>query len=110
MQEPIRVLCVFSTLDRGGAESMCMNLYRHIDRDKVQFDFVKHTPLKGSFEDEIISLGGRVFEAPRYRMYNHIQYARWWKRHLDKHPEHIIIHGHFFSISAVTVFKALILA
>lgn len=101
MQEPIRVLCVFSTLDRGGAESMCMNLYRHIDRDKVQFDFVKHTPLKGSFEDEIISLGGRVFEAPRYRMYNHIQYARWWKRHLDKHPEHIIIHGHFFSISAV---------
>ena len=47
MTEPIRVLCVFSTLDRGGAESMCMNLYRHMDRTKVQFDFVKHTPQKG---------------------------------------------------------------
>lgn len=25
---PIRILCVFSTLDRGGAETMCMNMYR----------------------------------------------------------------------------------
>ena len=30
--EPIRVVCVFSTLDRGGAETMCMNIYRHIDQ------------------------------------------------------------------------------
>lgn len=37
MEQPIRVLCVFSTLDRGGAETMCMNLYRHTDREKVQF-------------------------------------------------------------------------
>lgn len=101
MHEPIRVLCVFSTLDRGGAESMCMNLYRHIDRSKVQFDFVKHTASKGAFEDEIISLGGRIFEAPRYRIYNHLQYIKWWKEHLRKHPEHMIVHGHFFSISAV---------
>lgn len=38
-QNPIRVLCVFSSLDRGGVESMCMNLYRNIDRSKVQFMF-----------------------------------------------------------------------
>jgi len=50
---PIRVLCVFSTLDRGGAESMCMSLYQHIDREKVQFDFVKHTQQKGAFEDTL---------------------------------------------------------
>ena len=101
MGKPIRVLCVFSTLDRGGAESMCMNLYRHIDRNEVQFDFVKHTPKKGNFEDEILELGGRIFEAPRYKAYNTIQYRYWWKRHLEGHPEHQIIHGHFFTISAV---------
>ena len=98
---PIRVLCVFSTLDRGGAESMCMNLYRNIDRQKVQFDFVKHTPRIGSFEEEIRSLGGRIFEAPRFKVYNYLQYAHWWNKHLEKHHEHQIIHGHFFSISAV---------
>ena len=97
----IRVLCVFSTLDRGGAESMCMNLYRNIDRTKVQFDFVKHTPKKGAFEDEITQLGGRIYEAPRYKGVNHYAYCNWWKQHLEKHPEHLIIHGHFFSISAI---------
>ena len=97
----IRILCVFSTLDRGGAESMCMNLYRHIDREKVQFDFVKHTPDKGAFEDEILSLGGRIFEAPRYQIYNHMSYMNWWDRFLKAHPEHQIIHGHFFTISSV---------
>ena len=99
--EPIRVLCVFSTLDRGGAESMCMNLYRKIDKSKVQFDFVKHTHNKCAFDDEILSLGGRIFEAPRYKMYNIFQYRKWWKRFFQKHPEYRIIHGHWFSISAI---------
>ena len=100
-QNPIRVLCVFSSLDRGGAESMCMNLYRKIDRSKVQFDFVKHTHEKGAFEEEITSLGGRIYEAPRYKIYNYPKYRRWWVKHLSSHPEHRIIHGHFFGISAV---------
>lgn len=101
MDYPIRVLCVFSTLDRGGAESMCMNLYRKIDRSKVQFDFVKHTPNKGSYEDEITSLGGYIYIAPEYRVNNHFFYCGWWERHFRNHPEHLIIHGHYFTISAV---------
>lgn len=106
MSEPIRVLCVFSTLDRGGAESMCMNLYRHIDRSKVQFDFVKHTSFKGDFEDEIGALGGRVFEAPRLKLGSILKYCLWWKRHLLYHPEHRIIHGHFFTISPIYFYIA----
>ena len=101
MENPIRVLCVFSTLDRGGAESMCMELYRHIDRSKVKFDFVKHTSQKGAFEEEIYSLGGRVFEAPRLRVGNIRKYRTWWKKHLLNHIEHKIIHGHFFTISPI---------
>ena len=105
MDQPVRILCTFSTLDRGGAESMCMNIYRHIDQSRVQFDFVKHTSKKGAFEDEITALGGQIFEAPRYRMINRCAYVKWWKKHLIAHPEHQIIHGHFFTISAV-YFKA----
>ena len=80
---------------------MCMNLYRYIDREKVQFDFIKHSYEKGIFEDEILSLGGRIFSAPRYKIYNHLSYSRWWKRFLRQHPEYKIIHGHFFTISSV---------
>ena len=101
MDYPIRVLCVFSTLDRGGAETMCMNLYRKIDRTNVQFDFVKHTSPKGAYEDEITSLGGYIYRAPEYRVNKHFIYCRWWERHFRNHPEHIIIHGHYFTISAV---------
>lgn len=101
MNEPIRVLCVFSELDRGGAESMCMNLYRRMDRDQIQFDFVKHTTKKCLFEDEITSLGGRIFEAPRYQAVNHISYCSWWKQHFRNHPEHQIIHGHYYTTAAI---------
>ncbi len=99
--EPIRVLCVFSCLDRGGAETMCMDLYRHIDRSRVQFDFVKHTTQKGMYEDEIEKLGGRIFVAPKYKGYNLPKYRRWWEKHLKEHPEHKIIHGHYFNLSSI---------
>lgn len=100
MNGPIRVLCVFSTLNRGGAETMCMNLYRHIDRNKVQFDFVKHTEAVGDYEEEIGVLGGRIYAAPRLKYYNLLPYLQWWKKHLIDHPEHQIIHGHFYTIAA----------
>ncbi len=39
MREPIRVAQVLNRMDSGGIESVVMNYYRHIDREKVQFDF-----------------------------------------------------------------------
>ena len=41
-QEPVRILHVFGKLNRGGAESRVMDLYRHMDRGRVQFDFLVH--------------------------------------------------------------------
>lgn len=99
--EPVRVLCVFGSLNRGGAETMCMNLYRHIDKSLIQFDFVTHSGPGGAYEEEIISLGGRVFYCPAYKVINDLSYRMWWYKHFCQHPEHKIIHGHYFSISAV---------
>lgn len=101
MDKPIRVLCVMSTLDRGGAETMVMNLFRKIDRESVVFDFVKHSQGKDAYDDEIISLGGKIYKAPRYKIYNHVGYKKWWKTFLTEHPEYQIIHGHYFNFSAI---------
>lgn len=101
MSDPIRVLCVFSMLDRGGAENMCMNLYRNIDRNIIQFDFVKHSSPKGEFEDEIQALGGKIYLAPQYKLYNHFSYVCWWSGFLNGHPEYQIIHGHYYTIASV---------
>ena len=40
--EPVRVLNLFTIMNRGGAETMVMNYYRNIDRSKVQYDFMVH--------------------------------------------------------------------
>lgn len=88
-------------LDAGGIESLLMGLYRNIDRDRLQFDFVKHTPEKGMFEEEALSLGSRIHLAPKYKVINHLQYAGWWKRFLHEHPEYSIVHGHMRSTASI---------
>lgn len=80
---------------------MLMNLYRKIDREKVQFDFVVHSDSKGFFEDEILALGGKIYRAPKYNFINHFQYKKWWDKFLDEHKEYKVIHGHLYSIAPV---------
>ncbi|MGE8204560.1 glycosyltransferase family 1 protein [Heyndrickxia sp. NPDC080065] len=60
--DPKRVLQIVSSMDRGGAETLLMNIYRNIDRTKIQFDFVSHSNTKDDFYDEITSLGGKVYK------------------------------------------------
>lgn len=89
---PIRILHVFSILNRGGAETMVMNYYRQIDRAKVQFDFLVHRRERGAYDDEIESLGGRIYRiSPIYSLCSH---RRAVYRFMAEHPEYQIIHGH----------------
>lgn len=61
----LRVLQAVTCMDRGGLETMLMNYYRHIDRTRVQFDFLTHRAREGAYDKEIYSLGGKVFTVPR---------------------------------------------
>ena len=63
--QPIRVLHVVTSMDRGGLETMLMNYYRHVDRSLVQFDFLTHRTEKAAYDDEIESLGGKLYHMPR---------------------------------------------
>ena len=47
MSEPIRILHVLGGVGLGGAESRIMDIYRYIDKDKVQFDFLVHHSVHG---------------------------------------------------------------
>ena len=101
MSEPIRVLQVFGRLDRGGAETFIMNVYRNIDRSKVQFDFIVHTADKCAYDDEITALGGRIFRVPRYNGKNHFRYKKEWNLFFRQHTEYKIIHAHIRSTAAI---------
>lgn len=85
----------------AGAESMLMNLYRHIDRNQVQFDFAVHTKEKDFFDEEIHHLGGRIYYVPRYNGKNHRSYVKVWQKLFDQHPEWRIIHSHIRSTASI---------
>ena len=96
--KPIRVLHVFASLDKGGAETMIMNIYRQIDRQKLQFDFVvTDDGSRGAYEDEVLELGGRVLRVPKYTIRNLLTYKHAWVKLLDNYPEISIVHGHHTS-------------
>ncbi len=63
-KETKRILHIVSSMERGGAETLIMNIYRNLDRSKVQFDFISHSNKQGDFEQEIMGLGGRIFKIP----------------------------------------------
>ncbi|GAB6557919.1 glycosyltransferase family 1 protein [Bacillus mobilis] len=59
-ERPKRVLHIVSAMDRGGAETLLMNVYRNVDREMVQFDFVSHKSEESDYDKEIIALGGKI--------------------------------------------------
>lgn len=94
MSNPIRVLYVFGKLNRGGAETLAMNIFRNIDRSKLLIDFAVHTNDDCDYDDEVQSLGGKIYRFPRYNVLNHNHYRNCWKRFLDIHNEFKVIHIH----------------
>ena len=59
-----RLLCIVSNLNQGGAETFLMKMYRNIDREKYQFDFCMMSDVVGKYEEEVISLGGKLYRIP----------------------------------------------
>ena len=97
----IRVLHVIGSMTSGGAEAFIMNYYRNIDRSKVQFDFAVRTNEKCFYDDEIESLGGKIYRVPAFNGKNPISYKKAWEKFFKEHTEHSIVHGHLGSAAAI---------
>lgn len=100
-EKPIRVLQVLTIMNLGGAETMIMNYYRHIDKTKVQFDFLLHREDKGYFDDEIESLGGKIHRMPPITPQNYFLYKKRLKKFFSEHPEYKIVHSHLNALSSI---------
>jgi len=96
---PIRVLQVVTKMDRAGLETMLMNYYRHIDRGKIQFDFLTHRSEKGDYDDEILSMGGRIFNTYPVNPRCFTKYLADLKKFFGEHEEYRIVHSHIDSLS-----------
>mgnify|MGYP002463249260 CR=1 FL=1 len=94
MEGPVRILMLFTIMNRGGAETMVMNYYRHIDRNRVQFDFMVHRQEQGVYDDEIKTMGGKIYRMIPLHPFTFGTYRKQISDFFDQHPEYRIIHGH----------------
>lgn len=99
--KPIRIIHVLGALNRGGAETMIMNIYRCIDKSKIQFDFIIHTEEKCDYTDEVISLGGKIYSMEKFRGYNYLSYVKQFHEFFSSYPEYRVVHGHMRSTASL---------
>ena len=100
----IRVLHITSGMIYGGIETFIMEVYRNIDREMVQFDFLVHTKEKCAFDDEIKQLGGIIHHVTSRHdnLAKNVCDLNSFFRH---NKEYSIIHQHISSLSYVTPLK-----
>lgn len=91
--ETIRILHEIAKLDAGGVEALLMNIYRNIDRSRVQFDFLVHRD-NGFYEDEVLKLGGRIYRVAPFNPLKHGEYLKSMDNFFKRHKEYIILHAH----------------
>lgn len=96
-EKTIRVLQVVPNMNAGGLETLIMNLYRNIDREKVQFDFLLHYDGDFFYSDEIRKLGGHIYNLTVRNDNNFVKYLRDLDTFFKNHKEYNIVHGHMVS-------------
>ena len=89
--EPVRILHVVHTMNRGGMESRIMDLYRELNKDQFQYDFYIESGKHGAFDNEIIALGGRLFYHKSDRTLN-LPDFRAFHEFLEEHLEYKIVY------------------
>ena len=98
MEKPVRVLHILQRMEAGGTQALLMNIYRKIDRNKVQFDFLVEYPDEQFYDDEIKKLGGKVYYSTVRKDFNILKFCNLLKDILRKNPDYKIVHVHTYSI------------
>lgn len=103
---PIRILQVVNSMNHAGLETMLMNYYRNIDRNRIQFDFLTHRDFVGDYDSEILEMGGHIYHAPRLYPQNYVKYFHFMRDFFAEHPEYKIVHSHIDSMSYLPLLAA----
>ena len=101
MQRPVKVLQMIASLYNGGSQTMVMNLYKNIDINRVQFDFVVDHPEYDYYKELIEQMGGHVYVMPLLNGKNINEVRTAWDNLFNKHPEYKILHSHARSYASV---------
>jgi len=100
-----RILQVVSTLSYGGIETFIMNVYRNIDRNKIQFDFLVQNESEGIFDKEVRKLGGKIFRISYVTKVGHFSYIKNLNNFFENN-KYSVIHSHVNTMSGFVLKEA----
>lgn len=98
MEEPIRVLHILQRMEAGGTQALLMNIYRKIDRSKVQFDFLVVYKTRQFYDNEIEKMGGRIYKLSFREDLNLPKFQIDLTKFFKQHHEYKIVHCHAYTI------------
>ena len=101
MGNTVRILHILGSMKIGGAQTLIMNIYRNIDREKIQFDFLLSED--GDYDEEIKSLGGKIYKTDYLTKVGPLKYKRELKKFFETHKEYNIIHSHLNQVTGLVL-------
>ncbi len=99
----LRVLHMIGGLNAGGSQSMVLNLYKNVDREKIQFDFIIDEPYQIHYKSLVEEMGGKIYVLPKLKGLNVFKVKKAWKQFFKDHPEYKILHSHVRSYASIYI-------
>lgn len=84
-------------MNRGGIETFMMNYLRHMDLNQIHIDFAVRGPERGTYDDELESLGCKIYRLPQ-RSKHPIAFQKKLRDILEK-ENYQVIHSHADAMS-----------
>lgn len=99
-EKKIKVLHVVGAMNRGGTETMLMNMYRHIDREKYHFDFISYSDQEAHYDAEIKQMNGNIIRLTRPSSMKQIYEA------MKRYGPYDVVHAHTLFHSGIATLAA----
>src|SRR5699024_10051742 len=96
----VKVLHVVGAMNRAGTETMLMNIYRHIDHDRFQFDFVSYDEEAADYDEEIEKLNGTIIKLSKTSSMKQLYAA------MKKHGPYDAVHAHTLFHAGIAMLAA----
>lgn len=101
MNKPIRVLQMIGSLNIGGSQTVVLNLYKAINKDLIQFDFIIDKPNERELVPVVEELGATVYTLPTFRGTNYLEVRNAWDHFFRLHPDYKVLHSHVRSYASL---------
>lgn len=89
-----RVLHIVGAMNIGGTETMLMNVYRNINRNKVEFHFLEYDTEESYYDKEIEELGGKIIRLNSPSKIGFFKSINVLKNTINENGPYDVVHAH----------------